>query len=106
MHHEDEEDFEVENRPRPPSWISMGVSLLIDHSAFVALLVIGSGIAAVIAVPAIQDAREAARREQAKENLKQLGLALHNYQDTLKALPVSERPQPTGEPITPPAPAP
>ncbi len=106
MHHEDEEDFEVENRPRPPSWISMGVSLLIDHSAFVALLIIGGGIAAVMALPMIQDAREAAQREQCKRNLKQLGLALRNYEAVSQTLPMQEVPDPTGEPSPQPVPAP
>ena len=106
MHHEDEEDFEVENRPRPPSWISMGVSLLIDHSAFVALLIIGGGIAAVMALPMIQDAREAARRAECKNGLKQIGLALHNYHNTYEALPTQVVPDPTGEPSPQPVPAP
>lgn len=41
---------------------------------------------AAILPPAIQQAREAARRTQSKNNLKQIGLALYNYQDTFQGL--------------------
>lgn len=84
--------------PRPTSGGGSGGVIAIIV-AVVVLMLLCPGVLIALILPAVQAAREAARNAQSSNNLKQLGLALHNYHDVHNSFPPAVVKDANGQPL-------
>jgi prepilin-type processing-associated H-X9-DG protein len=84
---------------RPPQKSSAGVMIAVILAAVLGGLLVCGGIIAALLLPAVGSAREAARRSMCMNNLKQIGLAMHNYHDVYRCFPAAVLTDEDGQPM-------
>src|SRR5258706_8959054 len=90
----------------PPSYAPMGPATAAAGAGIGVFLVVGmvalvlcGGILVALLLPAVQQAREAARRMQSTNNVKQIVLALHTYHDVYQCFPPAVVKDKEGKPL-------
>ena len=87
------------NAPMPQKSNTLKIVLIVI-AIVLGLMVLGCGVLAALLIPALSSARQAAQRQMASNNLKQIGLAFFNYESVYKRLPslhgINHENKPTG----------
>ena len=85
--------------PPPPAAGGGGGGMAVVIIAILALVFVCGGGGIALLLPAVQAAREAARRTQSSNNLKQIGIAIHNYHDVYNMFPPAVVKDANGNPL-------